>query len=81
VESHCRHRSPAVYDQTISIETRVGKINRATFHFEYAIHDAATALLLADGYTAHALVGKDGKLRRFDRDFMARIRRLAGHAG
>jgi acyl-CoA thioester hydrolase len=77
VDAYCRHHSPARYDQMILIETRVGKIKRATFRFEYEIRDADTGGLLATGYTTHTVTDKNGKLRRFGTEFLDKVRSLA----
>jgi len=77
VDSYCKHHAPARYDQVIRIETRVTRVKRASFRFEYEIRNDGTDELLATGYTSHTVVGADGVLRRFDKDFLEKVKNLA----
>ncbi len=61
VEAHCHYRSPAFYEDLVSVETRVSELRGASLRFAYRIYRADQ--LLADGTTRHAVVGPNGHPR------------------
>jgi acyl-CoA thioester hydrolase len=61
LESFCRYRVPAVFDDELDVHTRCLALRGARFRYEYAIvRTDGTAI--ADGWTAHACV--DAKTMR-----------------
>jgi acyl-CoA thioester hydrolase len=54
LESFCRYRQPARFDDELEVQARCGDVRGARFRFEYAI--SRDGALLADGWTAHACV-------------------------
>ena len=54
LESHCRYRIPARFDDELVVHTRCVGPRAARFRYEYAIERGEE--LLADGYTEHACV-------------------------
>ena len=55
LESFCRYRVPARFDDLLRVNARVVDLRGARFRYEYAIvRDDGT--LMADGYTEHACV-------------------------
>ena len=55
LESFCRYRVPARFDDVLDVHARCLDLRGARFRYEYAIvRDDGT--LMADGYTAHACV-------------------------
>lgn len=74
VEAHCVYRQPAHYDDEICVASRCS-LSGARLRIDHRIQrDSA---LLAEGYTLHACVGRDGRVVRPP----AALRRLAGAAG
>ena len=63
VEAHCRYRSPAHYDDLLDIELIVTEKRAASMRFGYKVRRDQTDL--AEGYTIHACIGKDGRPRKF----------------
>jgi acyl-CoA thioester hydrolase len=59
VESHCRYRAPARYDDEIFIETRPALLRGSVIKFAYRIlrknPDDAEPTLLAEGETVHVV--------------------------
>ena len=55
LESHCRYVTPARFDDVLSVHTRCVDVRGARFRYEYAIV-RDDAVLMAEGYTAHACV-------------------------
>jgi len=66
IESRCRYRSPARYDDQILIETRPALLRGSVLKFAYRIlrktPDGANPTLLAEGETVHVVC--DGELNR-----------------
>jgi acyl-CoA thioester hydrolase len=55
LESFCRYRMPARFDDVLHVHTRCVDVKGARFRYEYSIvRDDGE--LMADGYTAHACV-------------------------
>jgi acyl-CoA thioester hydrolase len=61
VEAHCHYRSPAYYEDVVTVDTRVSELRGASLRFAYRIYRGQD--LLADGTTRHAVVGRDGRPR------------------
>ena len=74
VEALVRYKEPARYDDILNIEVDVDDLRAASVQFKYAIRRAADGGLLAEGYTKHACLGEDNKLRRFPDELVALLR-------
>ena len=57
----CRYRAPARYDDAILVHTRVKRVRRRVLTFTYEITNETTGQRLAEGYTTHVAVGRNGK--------------------
>jgi acyl-CoA thioester hydrolase len=68
-EAHCRYRRPARYEDMIDIDIRVAELRGASVRFAYEVRRDGE--LLADGYTVHACVGPDGRMRRIPDELRA----------
>ncbi len=80
VESHCKYRSPAHYEDVLSVHTQVTRIRGASLRFEYQITRGET--IIVDGYTVHACVHPDtGKPRRIPPELRALLGDVASEAG
>lgn len=69
-EAGCRYRSPARYDDIVRIEcgAPIDEIKPWSILFAYRVkHDDGASI--ADGWTRHALLGKDGKVSRHQNEF------------
>jgi acyl-CoA thioester hydrolase len=62
-DASCRYISPARYDDEILIRTRIERLSKRLVSFEYYVSNALTGRILAEGRTAHIMVGKDGRVR------------------
>jgi acyl-CoA thioester hydrolase len=66
IESRCRYRSPARYDDEILIETTPALVRGSVLKFAYRIlrkaHDDGESTLLAEGETVHVVC--DDQLKR-----------------
>jgi len=64
VEVSCRYFKPAQYDQQIIIETTLISLGRATLSFNYRILRQGDETLIAEGWTKHACVDREGQVTK-----------------
>ncbi len=64
VKVSCEYLKFAVYDQLVVVETEFGYIGKATIRFNSRIWEENMKNLLVEGYTIHACVNHEGKIRR-----------------
>src|SRR5687767_3346367 len=62
VDINCRYHAPAVYDDEITIKTRVIQVNRRLIKFGYEVLRSSDMRLLAEGESTHLIV--DSEKRR-----------------
>jgi acyl-CoA thioester hydrolase len=75
IEAHVQYRKPAYYDDLIRIEPRLSQVHRVSCRFDYTVTRGGD--LLAEGWTMHACINKDGRPVRFPEEF----RRLLSGGG
>lgn len=75
IEAHLRYREPARYDDVIDITGGVAELRAASVKFEYKLRREADGVLLCEGWTTHACLSPDGKVKRLPEDFL----RLVGN--
>jgi acyl-CoA thioester hydrolase len=76
VETRCRYRAPARYDDEIVVAVAVQEQTRRTVRMSYRITRDET--LLAEGETYQMLIGADGKPRVFPPDIGKLFSSVAG---
>ena len=81
VESHCRYKHPARYEDEITIYTKIGEIRASSIVFECRIERASDIKPLAAGWTRHAFVDADGRLIRGDNPMRRWIEALRDDGG
>ncbi|MEP6787627.1 MAG: thioesterase family protein [Acidobacteriota bacterium] len=62
-ETYCRYKSPAYYEDVLTIRTKVGELRSRSLRFFYEVHRASDDELLAEGETLHLVTDKDKKVR------------------
>ncbi len=81
IECWSRFKSPAFYDDLLTIETTVAEVSSLKCRFAYRIlrqeEGIARPRLLVKGYTVHAAVTREGKLTRLPEEIIDKIARLA----
>ena len=70
-EVQCRYRSPALYDDEVTIRTRMSEVNPRMLRLEYDLISVEDGRLLATGYTRHVFCGTDRKPRRLPEKYWA----------
>ena len=62
-ESYCRYKSPAFYEDVLTVRTNVSEVRSRSIRFVYEIFRAADQVLLADGETLHLVTDENKKVR------------------
>jgi len=72
-ESYCRHKSPAHYDDILTIRTKVTEIRSRSLRFFYEVHRRLDDMLIAEGETLHVVTDKNKKLRSLPEIYRNRL--------
>lgn len=62
-ESYCRYKSPAYYEDVLTIRTRVEDIRSRSLRFVYEIYRQSDVTLLAEGETLHLVTDEKKRVR------------------
>ena len=62
-ESYCRYKSPAYYEDVLTVRTNVGEVRSRSIRFVYEIYRPSDDTLLADGETLHLVTDENKKVR------------------
>jgi len=68
-EGACRYRHLARFDMLLDVAIESVELRGASMRFDYRV--SAGDLVIADGYTVHACVDRDGKVMRIPPDVRA----------
>ena len=68
VEIRCRYRSPARYDDLLTLRTKLVRVTPARLEHEYQVYRGET--LLAEGNSTLACVDRQGQLQRVPEEFV-----------
>ena len=61
VEAHARYRLPARYDDLLEVMTVPDEVRAASVRFRYEVRRAGEAAMLAEGWTSHACMNRQGR--------------------
>jgi acyl-CoA thioester hydrolase len=61
VEAHCNYKRPSFYEDLLVVDVGVSELRAASLRFSYRVLRGDE--LLAEGYTRHAVIGANGKLK------------------
>lgn len=62
-ESYCRYKSPAFYEDLLTVRTKVEEIRSRSLRFVYEIYRAEDNMILAEGETLHIVTDNNKKIR------------------
>ena len=62
-ESYVRYKSPAFYEDILTIRTSIGEVRSRSIRFTYEVYRASDEMLLAEGETLHLVTDGDQKVR------------------
>ncbi len=77
-EAHVAYRSPARYDDLLTVEVHLAEVRRASARFDYRV--VREGELLATGHTVHACVDLEGRVRRLPPELLAALSAGEGEA-
>ncbi|HEY0462501.1 MAG TPA: thioesterase family protein [Pyrinomonadaceae bacterium] len=63
-EVYCRYKSPAFYEDVLTLRTKVAEIRSRSIRFIYEIYRAVDQTLLAEGETMHLVTDENKKVRK-----------------
>jgi acyl-CoA thioester hydrolase len=72
-ESHVRYRSPAFYEDLLTIRTKVGEVRRRSIRFLYEVYRASNDTVLATGETLHLVTDKSKKVKSLPETYRSRL--------
>ena len=72
-ESYCRYKSPAYYEDVLTVRTRVAEIRSRSIRFIYEIFRPADGILLAEGETLHLVTDQSKKVRQIPNVYRERL--------
>ena len=73
IEAGARYRLPARYDDELEVHTRIAGLTPIRVRFEYRIVRPADGAALAEGFSVHAAVGRDGRPQRLPSELTERL--------
>ena len=62
-ESYVRYKSPAFYEDVLSIRTTISEMRSRSIRFSYEIHRKSDDTLIAEGETLHLVTDKQQKVK------------------
>ena len=62
-EVYCRYKSPAFYEDVLTLRTKVAEIRSRSLRFVYEIYRGEDKTLLAEGETLHLVTDENKKVR------------------
>ena len=69
VESYCRYKAPAYYDDVLIVRTHITELRRRSLRFGYEIVREADGAVIAEGETGHVVTDSSGRVRTFPQGF------------
>jgi acyl-CoA thioester hydrolase len=81
VETHCRYRVPACYDDLLTIRTAVKELSPAKVRFSYQVYRDQEGVLLAEGETLHAFTDKNKRPMNLKKNYSELYEILAKASG
>jgi len=62
-ETYCRYKSPAFYEDVLTIRTKVGEMRSRSIRFVYEVYRASDDMVIAEGETLHLVTDSDKKVK------------------
>lgn len=75
VESYIRYKSPAQYDDLLTVQTCISQVTAKSCRFHCHIYRDET--LIAKGFTKHACIVRNGSLADLPETYLSRMQSLA----
>lgn len=75
---HCRYKAPALYDDLLTVRTRLVNVRGSILHFTYEIVRDADGKLLAEGSSVHIVVDSNFQRVHLPHKYLAPFLQAAG---
>ena len=72
-EAYCRYKSPAFYEDVLTIRTKLEEIRSRSIRFVYEIFRLSDNTLLAEGETLHLVTDHDKKVRKLPERYKEKL--------
>ena len=72
-ESYCRYKSPAFYEDVLTIKTRIEKMKSRGIVFVYQIFRSSDKTVLAEGKTTHIMTDLDKNIRKLPKTYLEKL--------
>jgi len=72
-ESYCRYKSPAFYEDILTIRTKIAELRSRSLAFVYEIYRESDDTLLAEGNTLHLVTDKTKRVRKLPEEYRMRL--------
>jgi acyl-CoA thioester hydrolase len=72
-ETYCRYKSPAYYEDVITIRTKVGEMRSRSLRFIYEVYRVGDETLIAEGETLHVVTDKNKKVKSLPQIYKNRL--------
>ena len=74
VEAHLRYREPARYDDVVEVHGAPSDVKAASLKFSYELRRERDGALLCEGWTTHACISPEGKVKRLPDELLSLFR-------
>jgi acyl-CoA thioester hydrolase len=75
---HCRFKSPARYDELLTVKTRLVNVRESMLHFGYEVVRAEDGKVLAEGESIHIVVNSGFKRIHLPEKYLSPFLKAAG---
>src|SRR5215203_5236047 len=72
-EAYCRYKSPAYYEDVLTLRTKIADIRSRSIRFIYEIYRASDQTLLAEGETLHLVTDENKKVRTLPESYREKL--------
>lgn len=77
-EVYCRYKSPAFYEDLLSIRTKLTEVRSRSVRFTYEIFRASDGAILAEGETHHLVTDNEKRVRKLPEIYKEKLLAIAG---
>ena len=72
-EVYCRYKSPAFYEDVLTLRTKIAEVRSRSIRFIYEIYRAADQTLLAEAETLHLVTDENKKVRTLPESYKEKL--------
>lgn len=72
-EVYCRYKSPAFYEDLLTVRTGVAEVRSRSMRFIYEVFRASDEKLLAEGETLHVVTDRNKKVRSMPESYREKL--------